>query len=679
MLAAAATANCEQFNEQNLANIAWAYSTAGHAAPELYNALTATVAQRIGELKPQELANLGWAFAVAGHRSPALYDALAETAAVRGVSDFKPQAVANTVWSYAFAGYTAPDLFEQLATAARGQAGDFTPRSISLTVWAYASSGQRANALFHQLAKQATIGAKSGEFTPAELANTAWAYATAEHPAPELFDALAAAAVDIADDFGPQQVSMMTWAYAKARHNAPSLFRSLSHVSVYLAASDECAFTPQTVAEVAWAFSTIGRRSPILFTALAEAAVARKGSLAGRRRFSSSDLAKLAWAYAAADLPAPKLFNSDFAESCESVETWYESELAQLHEWQLWYWERGMKAPLSQGLTAKCRAAFTEASTKVKPSAGQRQIVAALNLLDDVEDLEERVQSQTGHLVDIQCKWKGAAVGVLVPAPDAFASGGEMASTATRVNGKDDVEAAMAILSSPPSTPSPSSSSIEFEPHELLGPMALRARQLSNLGEMPIVAIDYAEWKRVLPNNRFSKESDLTPEMALEQLSKRLAIKLDEATGAVADGGPPPAPIVTPGGKGRERGSPHEARPWRRRGRVRMRTPCLWRCRWRCRWRWSRRRCLGSSSVESTLARGFRWRRSRRGGGSISEGMCSDMNMLESRFVVSARFPHASPVNNPPQVTKPSPVPLHTNGQVWRAHTHTLLASTAAR
>ena len=111
----------------------------------------------------------------------------------------------------------------------------------------------------------------------------------------------------------------------------------------------------------------------------------------------------------------------------------------------------------------------------------------------------------------------------------------------------------MAILSSPPSTPSPSSSSIEFEPHELLGPMALRARQLSNLGEMPIVAIDYAEWKRVLPNNRFSKESDLTPEMALEQLSKRLAIKLDEATGAVADGGPPPTPVVTPGGKGRER------------------------------------------------------------------------------------------------------------------------------
>ncbi len=49
----------------------------------------------VGDFKPQELANTSWAFATAVHASPALFDALA-AAAVSKVGDFMPQELDNT-------------------------------------------------------------------------------------------------------------------------------------------------------------------------------------------------------------------------------------------------------------------------------------------------------------------------------------------------------------------------------------------------------------------------------------------------------------------------------------------------------------------------------------------------------------------------------------------------------
>jgi hypothetical protein len=54
----------------------------------------------VGEFNPQALANTAWAFATAGHAAPALFDSIATEAAPR-VGKFSPQGLANTAWSFA--------------------------------------------------------------------------------------------------------------------------------------------------------------------------------------------------------------------------------------------------------------------------------------------------------------------------------------------------------------------------------------------------------------------------------------------------------------------------------------------------------------------------------------------------------------------------------------------------
>ena len=50
---------------QNLSNTAWAFATVGHAAPDLFDAISTEALRRgLGCFKEQELSNLAWAFAV---------------------------------------------------------------------------------------------------------------------------------------------------------------------------------------------------------------------------------------------------------------------------------------------------------------------------------------------------------------------------------------------------------------------------------------------------------------------------------------------------------------------------------------------------------------------------------------------------------------------------------------
>ena len=62
------------FNPQALANTAWSFAKAGHAAPALFDAIGKEAAGRVGEFNPQELTNTAWSFAKAGHAAPALFD-----------------------------------------------------------------------------------------------------------------------------------------------------------------------------------------------------------------------------------------------------------------------------------------------------------------------------------------------------------------------------------------------------------------------------------------------------------------------------------------------------------------------------------------------------------------------------------------------------------------------------
>ena len=81
----------------NLANIAWAFATAGYKAPALLDAIAAEAVPLLGDFNPQNLiANTAWAFATAGHAAPALLDAIAAEAVRSGLREFNAQALAKT-------------------------------------------------------------------------------------------------------------------------------------------------------------------------------------------------------------------------------------------------------------------------------------------------------------------------------------------------------------------------------------------------------------------------------------------------------------------------------------------------------------------------------------------------------------------------------------------------------
>ena len=64
---------------QGLANTAWAFATAGHAAPAFFEELTKQASEgRLREFKPLELANTAWACAKGNVSSPALFEAIAD-------------------------------------------------------------------------------------------------------------------------------------------------------------------------------------------------------------------------------------------------------------------------------------------------------------------------------------------------------------------------------------------------------------------------------------------------------------------------------------------------------------------------------------------------------------------------------------------------------------------------
>jgi hypothetical protein len=68
----------DMFHAQDLANMAWTFTTAGVHAPGLFAALALHCKQRMGTFNAQDLANTYWALATTGMRAPGLFAALAE-------------------------------------------------------------------------------------------------------------------------------------------------------------------------------------------------------------------------------------------------------------------------------------------------------------------------------------------------------------------------------------------------------------------------------------------------------------------------------------------------------------------------------------------------------------------------------------------------------------------------
>jgi len=97
--------------------------------------LAIAVQRRLSEFNQQDVANTAWAFATVKYRDEELFAALA-IAADRRLSEFNPQEVANTAWAFATVNYRNEQPFAALATAAERRLSEFSLSSIQMALWA---------------------------------------------------------------------------------------------------------------------------------------------------------------------------------------------------------------------------------------------------------------------------------------------------------------------------------------------------------------------------------------------------------------------------------------------------------------------------------------------------------------------------------------------------------------
>ncbi len=103
-----------EFNEQELANTAWAYATLDVAPDGVFDALAARGALSARHMTPQGLAMIAWAFAHASHPAPRLFDAVARSSRHQ-MADFDESSLSLLAWSFAAADMPSDTLFDGAA------------------------------------------------------------------------------------------------------------------------------------------------------------------------------------------------------------------------------------------------------------------------------------------------------------------------------------------------------------------------------------------------------------------------------------------------------------------------------------------------------------------------------------------------------------------------------------
>jgi len=371
----------------------------------LWKELEGAALARKSELKPQGLANTAWAFATAGHAAPALFDAIGTQSAER-VQAFKPQELSNTAWAFAKAGHAAPALFDAIETESAGRLQEFTAQNLSNMAWAFATAGHAAPQLFEAIGAAST--ARVHELAPQHLANMAWAFAKAGYAAPALLDAIGKASAGRVREFKPQALASTAWAFSKAGHAAPALFDAIGKESAKRVRD----FKPQALSGMLMAFATVGHPAPALFDAIGKEAAGRIHD------FSPQALANTAWACAVSDHMPTSLFGQRFARHCDALTDEFRTEnLYQLHQWRLWYErERACSSGLpGAALLARCDAAFR--SVETQPTRMQREVAQVAASLSSVQ---QEVLLKEGYRLHLVVDWRGERLTIEVDGPSRF-------------------------------------------------------------------------------------------------------------------------------------------------------------------------------------------------------------------------------------------------------------------
>ncbi|XP_047311053.1 RAP domain-containing protein, chloroplastic [Impatiens glandulifera] len=100
-VAEVASTKVTEFNSQNIANLAGAFASMLHSAPDLFSKLSKTASEIINTFQEQELAQVLWAFASLNENPDSILDALDQESALL---NFTRDQLGNIAWSYAVFG-----------------------------------------------------------------------------------------------------------------------------------------------------------------------------------------------------------------------------------------------------------------------------------------------------------------------------------------------------------------------------------------------------------------------------------------------------------------------------------------------------------------------------------------------------------------------------------------------
>eukprot|EP00929_Paragymnodinium_shiwhaense_P079765 TRINITY_DN41577_c0_g1_i1.p1 TRINITY_DN41577_c0_g1~~TRINITY_DN41577_c0_g1_i1.p1 ORF type:complete len:975 (-),score=190.38 TRINITY_DN41577_c0_g1_i1:140-3064(-) len=138
------TYRVSEFSFRCLVMIAWAFATARHHDHAgLFSAVAAQMMPSIHTAQCQELANAAWAFSTAGCKTEGLFGEIAGKA-LRLMNDFKAADLSSLLWAFASANFFHEDFYNAAVRAM--QHLEFDPSQLANVIWAMTKVRPRSNA-----------------------------------------------------------------------------------------------------------------------------------------------------------------------------------------------------------------------------------------------------------------------------------------------------------------------------------------------------------------------------------------------------------------------------------------------------------------------------------------------------------------------------------------------------
>ena len=160
----------QQVNPLNLANLSWAFASAGFHGemstrriglrdPEFFDWIAHKAIETLPSLTPQNCSNLVWSYATMRIGNKDLFESMSEQVRRWLLTEFDPQHLSNVLWSYAKLQVCDRTLFEAAAEEIVRRGIGYlspSPQNISNTIWAYGSLVVKPPSLLGAIEREVT-------------------------------------------------------------------------------------------------------------------------------------------------------------------------------------------------------------------------------------------------------------------------------------------------------------------------------------------------------------------------------------------------------------------------------------------------------------------------------------------------------------------------------------------